>query len=152
MRIDTRTAVIAVTVGTAALAGSVVFWVEGSVGSVAATAPTAANAANPVPILQRMHVPIPSGVVDGNVDIYGDRYAVGQFADGEQVAVYTYADEQAFAVGVARNSGPSDVDKLLVGKLFTITVTGVDTGGGSIGFPESVALLSRETGARIDTE
>jgi hypothetical protein len=96
-----------------------------------------------------MHVPIPPGVSVGSVDIYGDRYASASFADGELVTVSTYATEAAEAAGIARNSAPSDVNKLLTGALFTVTVTGVDSGSGGISFPESPALLAQETGSQV---
>lgn len=102
-----------------------------------------ATAANPVSILRQMHVPT-SDVV-GRVDIDGDRYASGQFASGEQVTVTTYASQQAEDVAVARNPS-NDVNKLLVGYLFTVTVTGVD-GARGISFPAPVAALAQASGA-----
>ena len=111
-----------------------------------AAAPTAAN---PVTVLQLMHVTVPPGVSTGQTDVYGDRYASGQFADGERVVVYTYATQTAMAAAVARLSTSSDANKLLTGNLFTVTVTGVDAGAGGISFPESLVTLSRETGAKV---
>lgn len=114
---------------------------------------TAAVPANPVPILEKMHVPIPSGESVGQVDIYGDRYASGMFADGEQVIVYTYATAQDEVSGVKLASAylPSDSNKLLVGRLFTVGVTGVQIGSdNAFQYPESPATLAKESGA-VDT-
>lgn len=110
---------------------------------------TQVQAANPVEILRQMHVPIPAGVSVGQVDIYGDRYATAQFADLEQVTVYTYASQLAETAGIGRFGPSSDADKLLIGNLFTVTVTGVDEGGGGISFPDAPITLARETGSTI---
>ena len=119
--------------------------------STAATAsPAEATAANPVSVLRQMHVPLSPGEIRGQVDIYGDRYASGQFADGEQVTVYTYVNQQAENVGVWRLGPSDDVHKLLVGNLFAVLVTGVDTGSGGVLFPQSPAAISQETGAKLE--
>lgn len=114
------------------------------------SAPTSA-AVNPVTILREMHVPLAPGVSVGQLDIYGDRYASGQFADGEQVTVYTYADITAEGESFQRNGTSTDVNKVLVGigKLFTVVVTGVDEGGNGIVFPEPVATLAAESGSAV---
>lgn len=121
--------------------------------SAVAVPAAAAAPANPVPILEKMHVPIPSGESVGQVDIYGDRYASGMFADGEQVIVYTYATAQDEVSGVKLASAylPSDSNKLLVGRLFTVGVTGVQIGSdNAFQYPESPATLAKESGA-VDT-
>jgi hypothetical protein len=105
---------------------------------------------DPVSILESMHVPIPSSEAVGQVDIFGDRYASGSFADGEEVTVYTYADSQALARDLQQNPS-NDANKELVGtaRLFTVTVTGVDTGNG-ISFPVPVSALAQESGTVLD--
>jgi len=155
---DLRTAAVAVsTAVVVAVAGALaIFLVRDSSSSSGAPAahadPTSVSTpADPVPILAEMHVPLQPGESAGRVDIYGDRYATGQFADGEQVAVYTYTNQQAESQALARNSAPSDVNKMLVGTtgMFTVTVTGVDAGSGGIVFPDSLSTLARETGAQV---
>lgn len=154
MRTDTRTTLIVSSIAAAAMVVGLVVGLEvgqgSAVSTIATASPTELAAANPVPILQRMGVPLAPGVAVGQVDIYGDRYASGQFADGEQVTVYTYTTQQAENAAVARFGPPTDTNKLLVGDLFTVLVTGVDTADG-ISFPQSLAVLSQETGAKAVT-
>lgn len=110
---------------------------------------TQTQAANPVTILRQLHVPIAPGVSVGQFDIYGDRYADGTFADMEQVQVYTYASMQAEEAGLARLGPSTDTNKVLVGHLFTVLVTGVDQGAG-ISFPTSAATLAQESGTVVE--
>jgi hypothetical protein len=146
----TRTVVAVVIAVVAAGALFAAFWIGGYSATVTPPTPTVqTQPANPVPILTSMHVPLSSGESIGQVDLYGDRYASGTFADGEQVTVYTYADDQTLAAGVQRFGSPSDVDKYLLGPMFIVEVTGVDTGNG-ISFPVSVASLAKLSGTVLD--
>lgn len=150
MKIRTTLAVVAV----AAVAGVTTYVLSGVTGKAVSSTPTAsptqtAAAANPVAVLRQMHVPLSPGEVRGQMDIYGDRYASAQFPDLEQVTVYTYADQQAENIGVWRLGPPDDAHQLLVGDLFAVLVTGVGTDSG-ISFPESPAVLSQETGAKLE--
>lgn len=106
-----------------------------SAAGVAVPAPTS-TAPDPAAILRRMHVP---GITAGA------DYADGQYASGEQVAVYTFADRADEDAYIGLNPS-NDVNKLLVGELFAITVTGVDEASGIV-FPEPVAALAAQSGA-----
>lgn len=147
MKITRRTAVAAVASVLIGAGFGVPYAIIGTPSAAVVPSSAPSGPADPVGILMKMHVPVPPGVTADQVDIDGARYASGQFASGEQVTVDTYATWQAEQADIARNPS-NDVNKLLVGQLFTVTVTGVD-GGAGISFPTSVADLARESGAAV---
>ena len=109
-----------------------------STSSPAATASTSAPAsitpANPVTIILASGATVSPGVTYGSVDIYGDRYASGEFPGGEVVTVYTFASQDALQADIDRNvTTPQDGKARIIGHLFdVITSREFDDAGTSI--------------------
>jgi len=116
--------------------------------------PAAAAPANPVPVLKATcATPVP-GTVYGNYDVYGDRYTSGSFRGGEQVTVYTCADEAAFLAEQGRVPHPDDSHGVITipGKLTVISTTGVldvTTGGQEWGGPDPAQIALKVGGLVI---
>lgn len=124
----------------AALAAAVTACSSGSTPPQAqVTTAIAAQPANPVVILKETGAAIPAGAVNGQRDIYGDRYASGTFGPDDcgggcvQVDVYTYASTAAMAAGEQRNNmtQPDDGHAYIAGQLFTVAVTAYPDSNGS---------------------
>lgn len=116
--------------------------------------PAAAAPANPVPVLKATGATPAPGTVYGNYDVYGDRYASGSFRGGEQVIVYTCADEAAFLAEQGRVPHPDDSHGVITipGKLTVISTTGVldvTTGGQEWGGPDPAQIALKVGGLVI---
>lgn len=115
--------------------------------------PASAASLNPVSILKKMGVP--TSAVYGQVDIWGDRYASGNFPGGEQVTVYTFADRAAQQADNARNSGGASTDSnvVITGPGWKAVVTGAlnltASGTSTITFEVSPAMLAQRAGGTV---
>ena len=129
----------------------------------AATAPTApaATEANPVNILRRAGASIPQGTISGEVDLYGDRYADGNFygpgctaADNcsERITVRMVHDRSQLSQ--YQDTIPSDSNAVIMGpgEAWYITVTPVDdvmNGGGYVYFTSPQVIAQRVHGTLL---
>lgn len=118
--------------------------------AAAAVAPPA-KAAAALPILKEAGA---TSQATYGFDTEGDGNASGQFANGEQVTVYTFATQAGMDAARARNEGfaPASDYKWITGRLFAVEVTGV-TGfsRGTTGFPVSPEKIATLTGGKVVT-
>jgi hypothetical protein len=106
--------------------------------------------ANPVPILATTGVSV-SGVTASG-DAWGDLYASGSYADGEQVTAYTFATAADENRAIELNSGVNDPSTMVcTGHLFQLFIQGVETTKAWT-WPVPVATIAQRTGCREGDE
>lgn len=107
---------------------------------------------NPVTILRKAHAS--TSAVYGQVDVWGDRYAVGYYpedgvAQGEQVYVYTFDSAAAQQADLDRNSTPQDGQELIKGDLFDVSVIGMPNLSGGWSYTVSPAAVAILVGGKV---
>ena len=117
----------------------------------AAATQAAAKPAAALPVLQETGA---TQQVSYGYDAEGDGNASGQFSSGEQVTVYTFADQAAMDAAKARNEGfsPTSSYVWITGHLLAVEVTGVTSfESGKTGFPVSPQKIAALTGGTLVT-
>lgn len=122
--------------------------------TVSPSAPAvSAQPANPVTILRETGATLPAGTEVGQIDVNGDRYASASYpwpggGTGEQLTVYTYADQSAMDSAMATLAVPQDGEAFIVGHLWVMEVTAVEgsaTTADGFYYQVSPKILAAET-------